>query len=179
MSEKVYESIESTTCFNFINLVGKIKSSLLKKYPEVKKAAFRELMYKNLLTFTLNDQQFDYTSRPNHLGGERWFVKCPKCGSPSLKLYLPSAHKNREQRYLCKSCHVLKNASLIMGATKRYRKVVKPLKRLERLRTLLLRKSMTPEKAQPLLDEYKRIEDALASSPEYRLWRFQKEHGLI
>lgn len=66
----------------------------------------------------------------------------------------------------------------MLGSTKKYVKVIKPLRQLEKIRSLLLKKSMTPAKAQPLLDEYRRIEDELAASPEYRLWKFQKEHNI-
>jgi hypothetical protein len=179
MNTRRYASIESTTCFNFNNLSKKVKVNLLKKFPQVKGKAFDELMYRSLCTFKLNGQEFDYMSSNNHLGGVRWYVKCPKCGRPALKLYLPSELKDREQQYLCKYCHKLKNASLLMGASKRYKKVVKPLKMLEKLRAQLLNKNMTPARAQPILEEYERIERELAASPEYRLWKFQKEHGII
>jgi len=178
MDTRKYAPIESTTCFNFTNLVTKVKNSLTKKYPKMPLEEISELVHESLKTFKLNDQQFDYASNPNYLGGVRWYVQCPKCGNPSLKLYLPSSHADREQIYLCKLCHKLKNASLLMGDSKRYKKVVRPLKQLERLRILLTKKTITPEKAQPFLDEYRRIEQELAASPEYRLWKFQKEHGM-
>jgi hypothetical protein len=178
MPENIYAAIEYTTCFNFTSLIHKIKDNLLKKYPTTRGESFIELMHKNLRPFTINDQQFEYACAPNHLGGYRWFVKCPKCGDSCLKLYLPTKYKNREQKYYCKHCHKLKNISLLLGNSKRYRLVVKPLKRLEKLRFLLLKKGMTPDKAQPMLDEYKKIEQELAACPEYRLWRFQKEHGI-
>lgn len=178
MDEMPYASVESTTCFNFVNLVNKVKNSLKKKWLDSQKGSFEDLMYKSLRTFELNGQKFDYIHINCHLGGVRWYVKCPKCSKPSFKLYLPSNHKDREQRYFCKYCHRLKNASLLLGASKRYRKVVKPLKQLERIRAQLLKKTITPERAKPLLEEYKRIETELAASPEYRLWVFQKEHGL-
>lgn len=174
-----YASLESTTCFSFQNLVKKVKNNVRNRFPGKKEEEFREIMFKALSAFELNGQKFEYDFSLNHLGGERWFVKCPKCKNPCLKLFLPSKYKDREQKYLCKNCHKLKNASILLGSTKRYKKVVKPLKRLEWLRNQLLKKSMTPEKAKPFLDEYEHIEKELASSPEYRLFKFQKEHGAI
>ncbi|MBD3261257.1 MAG: hypothetical protein GF334_06165 [Candidatus Altiarchaeales archaeon] len=172
-----YVSIESTTCFSFGNLVRKVKAEIRKKFPNAHDKEFEKLIYNSLRTFTLNGQEFDYEASPNHLGGVRWYVKCPKCGSPRLKLYLPSKYKDREQLYLCQACHKLKNHSLLLGTSKKYKKVIRPLIRLEKIRRILLRKSMTPEKAKPYLEEYERIEKDLAVSPEYRLWKFQREHG--
>ena len=178
MDTRKYASIESTTCFNFTNLVAKTKESLVKEYPGLKGKSLEDLIYKNLVTFNLNEQEFDYVSHPNNFCGVRWYVKYPRCSDPCLKLYLPNMHKDREQLYLCKNCHKLKNASLLMGHSKKYTKVVKPLKQLEKIRSQLLKKDMTPDKAKPLLDEYKKIEQELAASAEYRLMRFQKEHGM-
>lgn len=138
---------------------------------------FHNLMLDSLRTFSLNNQTFDYQHVTNHLGGVRWYVLCPKCGKQCLKLFLPSNFPDREQLYLCKRCHKLKNASLLLGATKRYKKVVRPLRKLEALKKQLMRKTLTPDKAQPMLNEYERIEAELSASPEYRLYRFQKEHG--
>ena len=171
-------SVESATCFNFYNLVGKVKKSLQARFPEVKGDDFQQLMYKSLKTFKLDEQKFDYSFLRNNLGGIKWYVKCPKCGRDVFKLYLPTKANDREQLYLCMKCHKLKHASSLLGNTKRYHKVVKPLKALEKIRAQLLRRNISNEKAKELLDEYERIEKELASSPEYRLWRFQKEHGV-
>jgi hypothetical protein len=178
MDNRRYGSIEATTCLNFINLARKVKKNLQKKFSNIKGKDFDQLMCRSLKTFRINEQEFDYICTNNHLGGVRWYIKCPKCGRPALKLYLPQELKDREPKYLCKYCHKLKNASLLMGASKRYKKVVKPLKQLEKLRAQLLSKNITPEKAAPILAEYERIEKELAASPEYRLYKFQKEHGI-
>ena len=179
MDNRKFVAIESTTCFNFCNLLAKIRENIKKKYPDLKGKSYSDLTLKSLKTFKLNDQEFEFKGMDNYLGGVRWFVLCPECHRNSQKLFLPSAHKDRKQLYLCKICHRLKNSSLLIGTSKRYKKVVKPLRHLEKIRAMLLKKNMTPEKAQPYLDEYKRIESELSSSPEYRLWRFQKEHGIV
>jgi len=173
-----YASVESATCFCFDDLIKKLKSNIRKRDPIPSDSEYNDLMYKNLRAFKINNQTFDFVSFENNLGGRRWFVKCPKCGRSSLKLYLPTQHEDREQRYLCKECHKLKNLSMLLGATKRYKKVIKPLKRLEKIRTLLLKRETTSEKSKQLLDEYEGLEKELSASNEYRLWKFQKEHGI-
>lgn len=178
MDSRKFAPIESTTCFNFNNLCSKIKKDLLKKNGNLRGKALDKQIVDSLKTFAINDQTFEYTSSKNHLGGRRWYVKCPKCKSLCLKLYLPTKYSDREQKYQCRDCHKLKNESLLLGNSTKYRKVVKPLKRLEKLRSMLLKKGLDPLKAKPILDEYERVEKDLSSSPEYRLYRFQKEHGV-
>ena len=192
-----YLPAESTTSFCFAELIIKIKRevkgsfNLLTKdqkkeqYPQMTEDQIKsrsmpedilhELMLRSLKRFTINDQTFDYRSFKNNLGGFRWFVLCPKCGSYSLKLYLPNKFKERDQRYLCKSCHNLKNASSLLGATKRYKVVIRPIKRLEIIKSILLKKNMNSEKAKPLLEEYEKIERELKDAPEYKLWKFQEK----
>ena len=174
MGSTKYESTESAKCFSFSNLVNKVKKELKEKRPDIDDESFFDLMNRSLNTFKLNEQVFEYEHQKNHLGGFRWYIKCPKCGTKSLKLYLPENLEDREQIYACKKCHKLKNTSALMGATNKYQKVVKPLKKLEALKKQLLKKSMKPEKAQSLIDEYERIERSLESSPEYRHWKFQQ-----
>jgi len=172
-----YASTESTVCFTFSNFIKKVKEEVRKKFPDVFGEEYRKIVYKSLKDFTINDQIFDYISNPNYLGGVRWFVKCPDCSRPCLKLYLPNKHKNREQRYLCQHCHKLKNSSLLLGSTSKYKKILKPLKRLENIKKKLLKKNIHTIEAVPLLDEFQQIERELQNSPDYRLWKFQREHG--
>jgi len=171
-----YASTESAVCFSFSNFIKKVKEEVRRNFPDCSGDEYRKLVHKSLKNFTINDQTFDYTTNPNHLGGVRWFVKCPDCGRPCLKLYLPNKHKNREQRYLCQHCHKLKNSCLLLGSTTRYKKIFKPLKRMEKLKRKLLKKNISTEDAVPLLDEYQQIERELQNSPDYRLWKFQREH---
>jgi len=173
---KKYLAIETAACYNFAPLIKKVKDELKNRNPGLEYETLVGLMYKNLKGFSINNQTFEYDHQENYLGGARWFVKCPKCGKKCFKLYLPKEGTGRERLYLCKICHNLKNASSLMGASKKYQKVVKPLKKLEKLKKSLLKKGMTPDKAAPLLDAYDRIEKELANSSEYRLWKFQQKH---
>lgn len=171
-----YIPVEDTVKYNFSTLGRKIREELKGRFPEAGSEELRKLILKNLKKFSINGQTFEYTYRGNHMGGERWYVSCPKCGKPCINLYLPSHNESREQRYLCQNCHVLKNKSAIMGACTKYKKVVRPLKRLENIKHALMKKNITPERAEPLLDAYERIEKELERSPEYRLYKFQQEH---
>jgi hypothetical protein len=201
MSKK-YKSSESTTSFVFSELFLNLKKDLKEKYsklsdeqiksiyPEATEEQLKnknlipeEILYKmmciSLKKFTLNDQTFEYSARKNYLGGYRWYVLCPKCKTKCLKLFLPNKYEEKEQLYLCKECHELKNSSLLEGSTKEYKKVLKPLKKLESIKIKLLKKNMRPEKAEELLLEYEKIERELAPSIEYRLWKFKQEHAAI
>ena len=172
-----YKSVESAACFAFNVLIKKIKKKLKEDNPNDSKEDILDKVSKSLKTFELNGQNFEFTYVRTYLDGVRWYVKCPKCGNLSFKLYLPKKDSNKEQLYLCKDCHKLKNISSLMGNSKKYTKVYKPLKKLEKIRSLLLRKGITPQKAKPLLDTYERIEKELSTSSEYRLWKFQREHS--
>lgn len=200
MRKTKYIAAESTTMFCFSELCIKIKAEMKKKYNKLtdqqilamcpsitpdqlsKKDTFLEqeilnsMMERSLKTFVLNDQTFEYTFKKNHLGGYRWYVLCPKCKSPSLKLYLPNNYIDRKQLYLCKNCHNLKNSSSLLGATNRYRKVIKPLKRLEIIKSILLKTKNDTEKTKRLLLEYEQIERELNSSTEFKLWEFQRKY---
>lgn len=180
MAERTrYLPAESATCFTFSELATRVKRETKSKYPNLSETQLRDLVHQSLKRFTINDQTFEYISFANHLGGFRWYVLCPKCGKKCLKLYLPSKFPKREQKYLCKECHNLKNSSSLLGATKRYQKVVKPLKKLDTIKAKLLKRSITPEAAKELLAEYEQIERELRNSPEYRLWEFRKKHGMV
>jgi len=172
-----YKSVESAACFSFNILVRKIKKKLIEDNPTDSREEINDKISKNLKIFELNGQNFDFLCQETYLKGFRWYVKCPKCGKLCYKLYLPRKDSDKEQLYLCIDCHKLKNISSLLGTSKKYIKVYKPLKKLEKIRALLLKRSITPQKAKPLLDTYERIEKELSSSPEYRLWKFQKEHS--
>lgn len=177
VDKRKWGSIESSVCFNVFNLIKKIKQNLINKYPDITEETLDDLVFKSLGNFKLNDQEFEFERISNNFGGSRWYIKCPKCNAQAMKLYLPSKYKDREKRYLCKSCHKLKNLSVILGNTKRYKEVIKPLRKLEKIRSQLLKKGIKLEKAEELLNEYDKIEKELSSSPEYRLYKFQKQYG--
>lgn len=168
---------ESTTSFDFKTFIVRVKRSLQKKYANLTCESMNDLIYKNLRDFRLNGQQFDYEKKPKDFGGNEFVVKCPKCGKNCTNLYLPNL-PDRESLYLCLNCHRLKSYGKIIAGSKLYNKVIKPLRKLEKLNKILLEKNLTPEQAQPYLDEYRIIEKALAESPEYRLYKFRKEHGV-
>jgi len=175
-SKRKWVATESSVSFNFNNLVKKVKDHLKEQYPDASAEEITLMTGKNLEVFMINDQLFKYTSTPNKLGGVRWYVICPKCKKRSLKLYLPKI-AGRDPLYLCKMCHKLKPSSLLFGNRKRYKDVTRPLKKLEQVKRMLLKKKLKPKEVEDLLAEYARIEKKLADSPEYRLWKFKKEHG--
>jgi hypothetical protein len=169
--------LESAAVLNFNNLITKVKKNLMTRYPDIKGEDFIELIHKSLDTFKINDQSFEFSPIMNGYG-IIWYALCPRCKRTSTKLYLPLKARDRENLYLCRSCHKLKHASLLLAKSKRYTKVIKPLKQLEKLRAQLLKRTNSNEKTRELLDQYEMLERELAASPEYRLWKFQKEHGV-
>ena len=169
---------ENSISFNFNNLLKKIKKHIKEFDPEATSDQINEEIGKSLKGFTINEQTFEYATSPNTLGGVRWFVLCPKCGKKCLKLYLPKI-KDREPKYLCKGCHKLKPSSILLGQTKKYKNITRPLKRLEQIKKKLLRRNISIKEGEELLEEYDRIEKKLMNSPEYRLWMFKKEHGRV
>jgi len=169
---------ESAVSFNFNKLVKKIKGHIKKRFPEASPQEITEKIGENLKIFTINNQFFEYSNIPNELGGVRWFVLCPQCKKKSLKLFLPKAI-DREQLYLCKTCHKLKPSSMLLGNRKKYKEITRPLKRLEYIKKKLLKKSLSIDEAEKLMEEYEEIEKKLGNSKEYRLWKFKKEHGKL
>lgn len=175
MDTRKWISAESTICLNFSDLTKKLKANILDRYPDIDTERFADLMSRSLEKFSINKQFFEYTRASNNFGGYRWYINCPECGTPVMKLYLPSGFEDRKQLYLCKKCHRLRNASVILGRSKKYENILKPLKRLETIRNKLTKKGLSAKKAKPLIEEYERIEKELANSPEYRLYKFKKE----
>lgn len=172
-----YEAVEDTTAFDFSNLAKRIKEQIKIKKPDISTEDINLLILKNLKKFTINNQYFDFHVIPVKFGGMRWYVKCPKCESICSKLYLPTKFTDRIQKYLCKDCHKLRNRSLILGSTKKYKEVVRPIKRMEIIRDSLLKTHIPKEKAELLLKEYEDLENKLKNSNEYKLWKFRNEHS--
>ena len=157
-----------------------IKKLLSRDYPEASPEEVFDHTRAQLGKFTVNNQYFEYEAIRNHLGGHRWFFLCPECCSRSSKLFLPpESATDRERRYLCKSCHRLKNQSAIQGQNNMYRKVTRPLKRLKEIEDKIARGHLKSEKVQELLNEYEKIEQGLKSSPEFRLYTFKKRHQMM
>jgi hypothetical protein len=177
IKKEVKESYKNLSDHHIEDIYPEITPEQLKNRDQVPAQILQMLMLRRLKKFSINEQTFEYTSRKNNLGGFRWYVLCPKCGIPNLKLYLPNRYKDKTQLYLCKRCHDLKNSSSLQGATNRYKKVLRPLKRLEAIKINLLKKNISSDKAKPLLAEYEQIERELLASPEYKLYKFQNEHN--
>jgi len=157
----------------FTNIV----SALFEKYPNDHWGKqFMDEFHANLNSFTLNGQKFTFSSVSVGLGGYRFFVNCPRCGSKRLILYLPKGYTSHEQQYLCVKCHNLRMFSKQNFSTTRYKKVVRPLKRMQRIKKKLLERYLKPEDSTKLLEEYEMLEKTLKNSPDYRLWKFQMEH---
>lgn len=173
-----WAATESSISFNFGNLLKKVKKHINEQFPNDTQEQILVRISESLKTFSINDQVFEYVYRaiPKTYGGVRWYVLCPKCKKHVLKLFLPRL-RDREPLYLCKYCHKLKPSSLILGTSKRYKSVTRPLNRLEQIKKKLLHKKLKIEEAEALLKEYERIEQKLAESPEYKLWLFKNEHG--
>jgi hypothetical protein len=162
--------------------IGALQKTVRKMFKRDFPGSSEEEDYKNteeeLKKFTINDQVFNYTAIKNKLGGYRWFFFCPKCNNRVSKLFLPPKDTSLESRYLCKSCHKLKNQSVVMGQSKIYKKVTKPLKRMKEIEKKLERGYLSNPKIQILLDEYDKLEKNLKNTPEYRLYTFRKKHEI-
>jgi hypothetical protein len=169
--------IESTISFNFNNLLKRVREHLEGQYPEATREQITYKIGDSLKTFSINNQVFNYEAVPNTLGGVRWFVLCPECSKKSLKLFLPKL-PDREPLYLCKDCHRLKPSSMLLYNNKKYKHITRPLNRLDKIKKkLLCRKKLSTEEVEALFKEYDKIEEKLVNSPEYRLWKFKREHG--
>lgn len=163
-----------------VNILQKAVKKLIKReYPESTRDETYQYTFKELKKFTANEQFFEYEALSNYLGGHRWFFKCPKCHNRASKLFLPPVGYGKEQKYLCKSCHKLKNQSALMGQNNMYRKVTRPLKRMKEIEEKVARGHLKNEKVQELLNEYENLEKELKTSPEFRLYSFKKKHNLI
>lgn len=172
-------TVENCTSLCVNPLQKSVKKQILKDYPECSSEELCKHMYEQLKKFTVNEQFFNYESLKNYLGGNRWFFLCPKCKNRVSKLFLPPEAAKKENKYLCKTCHRLKNQSAIQGQNKIYRKVTKPLKRMKDIEDKITKGHLRPEKVQELLDDYERLEINLKKSPEYRLYKFKKKHDLL
>lgn len=172
-----YIAVEDTASFNFFDIAKRIKDQIKKRRPDLSIKDVNILILKNLRKFTINDQYFEFQPVSCKLGGMKWYVKCPKCDKRATILYLPSKNPERLQKYLCRTCHKLRHRSVMLGTTKKYTEVIRPMKRLETIRDSLLKTHIPKERAEMLLKEYKDIEEKLKHSHEYQLWKFRTEHA--
>ena len=172
-------TVESCSQIKILDLQKSIKKKLATDYPDITSEQQQEITLNELKKFTVNGQTFEYSCQPSHLGGVRWFFLCPKCGHNAYKLVLPPPLSDRERLYLCKECHKLKNQSALMGQSTMYQMVTRPMKRLKQIEDKIAVGHLGRDRVKDLLDEYDRIEEELKSSPEYRLYMFKKNHGLL
>lgn len=172
-------TVENCKSVNINTLQKTVKRIINKDYPESTATEFYDYTLKELDKFTVNSQIFEYESLKNYLGGFRWFFKCPDCGKRCTKLFLPPLETpGKVYKYLCKTCHKLKNQSALQGQNNIYRKVTKPLKRMKEIEAKIARGHLTADRVKKLLNEYEKIEGRLKKSPEYRLYKFKKIHAL-
>lgn len=172
------QTVESCTSISIHSLQKTIKRLIHKNYVDPSPEDVYHHTNEELRKFQVNGQTFTYQVMKNYLGGHRWFFECPRCSKKSSKLFLPPVFSNREQLYLCKNCHRLKNQSAIAGQNNIYRKVTRPLKKMKEIENKIARGHIRGEKIQELLNEYDRLETELKGSPEYRLYSFKKKHDL-
>jgi len=172
-------TVEKCSSININSLQKTIKRLVKRDYPDSNVEEMYVHTLEELKSFSVNDQSFEYEALKNHLGGYRWFFVCPKCKNRASKLFLPpSKSDNREDRYLCKTCHKLKNQSALQGQNNMYRKVTKPLKRMKEIQDKINRGHLKSEKVQELLNEHDKLEQGLRESAEYRLYTFKKKHNM-
>lgn len=170
-----YSSVESAHCLKVQNIVNAIKNSALEKDPSLSADDLQAIVKSQILNFQINQQKFKFSSSENHLGGHRWYMHCPECGKKSLKLYKPEESEEKDV-YLCKECHNLKSPSSLHGPTKMYREVIRPLRRMKKIRELLDR-PISSKKATSLVEEYEALEKHLKSSDQYKIYKFKVRNG--
>ena len=157
-------------------LQNTIKKEIDTNYPDASENEKLELMTQEFDNFRVNDQNFKYTYLKNHFGGYRWFFVCDKCGNKYRKLFLPpKEYVDLEQKYLCKECHNLYNESVISANKHMYKKVLAPLKKMQKIEKKLEKGYLRGEKIEELLNEYEQLEASMKSSTEYRLFAFRKK----
>ena len=139
-----------------------------------------ELLEAELRAMRVNGQSFDFVTMSNFYGGYRWFFVCPKCGNKYTKLFLPPEKAiNKEKLYLCRHCHKLKNESSLIYKEPIYRNVLRPLKRLKSIEAQLKQGHLRKPDQIALIKEYKNIEEKLKASPDYLIYTFKKDKGLL
>ena len=183
-SKSKYASTESASCLLVNELAKRIKNHLVKN-GAASKANSDDLLDKlraGLESIEVEGQRFVYTSKRNHLGGARWFASCPKCGAQCVKLFKPDhSSLGRENRYLCAKCHGLKSPSALYGPTSKYRDVVKPLKRMMKIReTIRTSKKLSDDDTRGLMKEHEQLKEAMLASAVYQRLKFKLEaEGLL
>lgn len=172
-------TLENCSSIHVSALQSTIRKLINRDYPDANTEEVYNHTLDELNKFSVNGQKFEYQAIPNRLGGYRFFFLCPKCMQKASKLFLPPKDCNLEYRYLCKRCHNLKNQSVVMGQSKLYKQVFKPMKRMKEIEKKLEGGYLNVAKAEELLNEYDDLEKVMKSSPEYRVYLFKKKRGKI
>ena len=170
-----YSSVESAYCLKVQNIVSAIKDSATEKNPGINADDLQLVVKNQISNFQIHGQKFKCSSSENHLGGSRWYVHCPECDKKSLKLYKPEGGSDKDL-YLCKDCHNLKSPSSLHGPTKMYREVIRPLRRMKKIRETLDR-PISSKKATSLVEEYEALEKHLKNSDQYKIYKFKVRNG--
>jgi len=172
----VYSSTETAKHIDVNRLTSKIKEAIKKKAKErginPSPADIAEAVGIKVKEFSYEGQSFSFSQTPNKFGGYRWFIICPKCNTPVLKVYKPE----KEEFFWCRKCHNLRAPSALYGPTKQYKEIVKPLLRMERIKEKLANKKLSSEKEKALIDEYEEIQENLKKSSLYRKERILSDH---
>jgi transposase-like protein len=182
-SRSKYAPTGSAACFLVTDLAKRIKDHLVKS--GIINRSDRETVIKGVLEglrdFVLDGQSFEYEYQLNHLGGARWFAKCPKCSARCVKLYRPDVASGKEPRFLCAKCHGLKSPSALYGPTAQYKDVLKPLKRMSKIREILNTGKKLPDaRAKELMEEHEFLKNAMMASTTYQRYKFELEaNGLL
>ena len=178
-----YVSTEAASCLHINSLAQKVKKQLLREglVSKSDQEAMHSIMSTHLTNLEVDGQKFQFSSSRNHLGGARWFALCPKCGAKSIKLFKPDRVPGMEQSYMCAKCHGLKSPSALYGDTTKYRDVIRPLKRMTKIREILrTSRKLTDEDTASLMKEHEKLKIEMESSVIYQRLKFKLEaEGLL
>jgi hypothetical protein len=171
--------VEQCAVLDICVLQRTVKKEITINYPEATEEEKLELTTKEFNNFMVGGQSFQYINHGNHFGGFRWFFLCERCGQQVRKLFFPPKERSEyEQRYLCKKCHKLCNESTMAQNRQMYRRVFKPLKRLQEIEQKLEKGYLRNNKVEELLNEYEALEASMKHTVEYRLYAFKKRGEL-
>jgi hypothetical protein len=181
-----YASTETAKCVNVSSLSKKVKKHIIENDPEIPRNSegrpiracdiLTKKMVEAMKALSLDGQKFEFEHYPNQLGGTRWYAICPGCSRRFLKLYRPSSDTGKPQSYMCADCHNLKTPSALFGPTPKYREVIRPIRRMEKIKEIMrLNKKMSDEETVRLLDEYEALKAELEKSVIYRRIKFSIE----
>jgi len=162
------------------DLQKRVRRLIQREYPESTEEEVYRYTLEEFRKFKVNEQTFEFSAQRNYLGGYRWFFICQRCHKKANKVILPPDWAaGKEKIYLCKTCHGVKNQSVVMGQSSMYQKVTKPLKRMKEIEDKIAVGHLSMDKVQTLLDEYDKLEAELKNAPEYRVYVFKKKHNLL